>query len=218
MNYLLVQNRQTVILGPITWRQRFIQSEINELVEEGELSTMFTVPATEQGYIDIGDGFELIPAELITPNYDVIYQHLAGPFWVFDNNTATGSYTVHDLDINIVKGHLKQVVANERYRKQNLGITVTMAGVNFNVGTDVNTVNQFVSLAATTGNNTINYKSPTGFILATGTDIQLVADQINTYIQSQFNWELDIITQIDAASSVEELQAIVIIEPTTSAP
>ena len=218
MNYLLVQNRQTVLLGPITWRQRFIQTEINDLVDAGELSTVYSIPASEQGYIDIGEGFEIFPAELITPDYDPNYQSLAGPFWTYENNFATGTYTVHSADIEIVKANLKQAGAAERYRRQNLGTTVTMAGVNFSVGTDVNTINQYVSLAAATGDNTINYKAPTGFISVTGTDIQSVADQINTYIQAQFNWELDVITQIDAANSIEELQAIAIIEPITPAP
>jgi hypothetical protein len=61
MNYLLVQNKQMVILGPITWRQRFIQTEINDLIDDGELTIDYTVPATEQGYINIGDGFEIFP-------------------------------------------------------------------------------------------------------------------------------------------------------------
>jgi hypothetical protein len=50
-----------VILGPITWRQRFIQTEINDLIDDGELTIDYTVPATEQGYINIGDGFEIFP-------------------------------------------------------------------------------------------------------------------------------------------------------------
>ena len=215
MNYLLVQNKQIVHLGPINWRQRFIQTEINDLVDAGELTIEYSVPATEQGYIDIGEGFEIFPVELTTPSVDYTYQHLAGPVYTYDTNTATGTYTPYDLDIDSVKSNLKAIAAAERYRKQTLGTTVTIAGINFFVQTDKDTINQYISLATSTGNNTINYKSPTGFISVTGEDIQNIANQINDYIQEQFNWELNINNQIDSINDITTLQSLVIVEPFT---
>ena len=215
MNYLLVQNKQIVILGPITWRQRFIQTEINDLIESEELTIEYTVPATEQGYIDIGDGFEIFPVELTTPAFDPIYEELSGPFWTYENNVATGTYTVNTLSIEKIKGHLKQVVATERYRKQNLGTTVTVANTTFSVSTDTNTINSLLSLANNTGTNTINYKSPNGFISLTGADIQNVVNQIHDYIQTQFNWEKTTNETINDSNDITTLQAIKIIEPIT---
>ena len=215
MNYLLVQNKQIVILGPITWRQRFIQTEINDLIDDGELTIDYTVPATEQGYINIGDGFEIFPVELTTPAFDPIYEELSGPFWTYENNVATGIYTVNTLSIEKIKGHLKQVVATERYRKQNLGTTVTVANTSFSISTDTNTINSLLSLANNTGSDTINYKSPNGFISLTGTDIQNVVNQIHDYIQTQFNWEKTTNETIDDANDITTLQAIEIVEPIT---
>ena len=215
MNYLLAQNKQMVILGPITWRQRFIQTEINDLIESEELTIDYTVPATEQGYINIGDGFEIFPVELTTPAFDPIYEELAGPFWTYENNIATGTYTVNTLSIEKIKGHLKQVVATERYRKQNLGITVTAANTSFSVSTDTNTINSLLSLANNTGTDTINYKSPNGFISLTGADIQNIVNQIHDYIQTQFNWEKTTNETIDVTNDITLLQAIEIVEPIT---
>ena len=48
-NYLLVENRQIVHLGPIPWRHRFIQSELDDLEVD------FVVPQSEQGYIKINE-------------------------------------------------------------------------------------------------------------------------------------------------------------------
>jgi hypothetical protein len=208
MNYLLVQNQTTVILGPMPWKQRFIQSEITQLIEDGVLSVNFTVPATEQGYINIGDGFEIFPCIVNTPDIDYNYQYLIGPTWSYTGNIATGSYTVGNTDISIVKSNLKNIVATERYSKQNQGTTVTVANTTFFVDTDTNTLNQFVSLANATGTNTINYKSPVGFISVTGADIQSIVDQINAHIQEQFNWEMTMGQTIDAASDVTALQLI----------
>jgi hypothetical protein len=215
MNYLLVQNKQMVILGPITWRQRFIQTEINDLIDDGELTIDYTVPATEQGYINIGDGFEIFPVELTTPAFDPIYEELSGPFWTYENNTAYGSYTVVQLSIERIKGHLKQVVSAERYRKQNLGTTVAIANTTFSVSTDTNTINSLLSLANTTGTDTINYKSPNGFISLTGADIQNIVNQIHDYIQTQFNWEKTTNETIDVTNDITLLQAIEIVEPIT---
>ena len=215
MNYLLVQNKQIVILGPITWRQRFIQTEINDLIDDGELTINYTVPATEQGYINIGDGFEIFPVELTTPAFDPIYEELSGPFWTYENNIATGIYTVNTLSIEKIKGHLKQVVATERYRKQNLGTTVAIANTTFSVSTDTNTINSLLSLANNTGTDTINYKSPNGFISLTGADIQNIVNQIHDYIQTQFNWEKTTNETIDDTDDITALQTIEIVEPTT---
>ena len=212
MNYLLVQNRQTVILGPINWRQRFIQTEINDLVDAGELTNTYYIPATEQGYIDIGEGFEIFPVNLTTPSVDLTYQHLAGPFWTYENNVATGTYTPYDLDIDAVKANLKGIAASERYRRQLLGTTATVADVSFFVSTDTGTLNQFVSLVASVGTNTVNYKSPVGFISLTGSDFQIIVDTINNYIQTQFNWEMTTEQTIDAANDIDTLKNIVIIE------
>jgi len=213
MNYLLVQNKQMVVLGPITWRQRFIQTEINDLIDDGELTIEYTVPATEQGYINIGDGFEIFPVELTTPAFDPIYEELSGPFWTYENNVATGLYTVNTLSIEKIKGHLKQVVTTERYRKQNLGITVTIANTTFFVSTDTNTINSLLSLANNTGTDTINYKSPNGFISLTGTDIQNVVNQIHDYVQTQFDWEKTTNETVDDAVDITTLQAVEILEP-----
>lgn len=208
MEYILVQNRKIIHLGPFLWRQRYIQVEINDLIESGELTTYFSVPASEQGYINIGDGFEIIPAELDTPSFSQVYEHLAGPFWIYENNIAKGSYEIRELDINTVKGNLLQITANERYRKQTLGTTVTVGNSSFFMNTDSKTITDLHSLAIITGPNTINYKSPNGFIELNGSQIQSIVDQLNTYIQTQFNWENDVIDIIKNSTSIAELKLI----------
>lgn len=213
MYYILVQNRQTVLLGPINWRQRFIQTEINELIDSGELTEDYKVPATEQGYIKINDEFEIFPASVESVGYDSVHEQLAGPFWTFEDESAIGTYTVVPLDINIIKANLKQITAAERYRKQNSGTTVTIADNSFFVGSDKETINSLLSLAETTGTDTINYKSPNGFIPMTGADIRNIVDQIHQHVQTHFDWEKTINETIDVTNDVSQLKAITIIEP-----
>jgi len=215
MLYLLVQNKTTVLLGPMSWRQRFIQSEINDLVDAGDLSTAYQVPPAEQGYVDLGDGFEIFPIVASTgTDHDPIYQALAGPYYTYDSNLASESYTVLDQSLDSVKQNLRPVVAAERYRRENAGTSVTVQDQQVTVDTsrdNRNTLVQAFLLMSET--DTVNWKFPEGFLNLTYADIESVVSAGATYIQTQFNWEVDKLAEIDAAADIPALQAITIVEP-----
>jgi hypothetical protein len=215
MDYLLVKNQTIVLVGPMNWRPRYFQLEINDLVENGDLPSQYTVSPAEQGYINVGNGIEFYPVNLDTPAYDPNFQYLAGPFWTFDNTTnfvATGTYNVLTLDIPSIRDNLKQKAAIIRYEREQLGTTanVTSDNVSISVFTDRTNRTQYITLLNSIGSNTINFKSNAGFLQLSNTDIQNIVNAVNNYVQSQFDWELSIENQINAANTVEELQAIII--------
>ena len=93
MNYLLVENRQSgnpsILLGPIVWKPRFIQSEIDDLEVD------YKVPPAEQGYIKINDNLEIIPViEATDAGEDPLYEGLAGPFYNYTDTTDTFHYNI----------------------------------------------------------------------------------------------------------------------------
>lgn len=209
MNYVLVENKTTVLLGPITWKARFIQSELDDLEVDYTIS-----PTEPNSYLKISDTIEIYPVpEYVTPEHDTLYQQLAGPFWTFENQTASAMFEVLDRPIEWVKGDLKGLIAQERYNRQNKGTTVDINGQTISVGTDTESLNKYVALLNAIGaNDTINYKSNIGFVIIGKSDLQNIVDTINTYIQTQFNWEKGIYESIDAASTVEQLKSIIIKE------
>jgi hypothetical protein len=213
MDYLLVQNQSIVHLGPVTWKQRFIQSEINDLIDSGELNVDYTVTPVEQGYINIGDGFEFFPVSLEIPAYDSVYQHLAGPVWSYTANVATGTYTVIDRPINDIKSSLLTLAASERYRKECLGTTanVTSSNVTISLATDPANRGQYVVLLNSMTSNTINFKTSSGFIELSNTDIQIMVTAVNNYVQSQFNWEQEIHNQVNDSQDTSTLKSIQIL-------
>ena len=99
MDYLIVQNQTTVLVGPMPWRPRYFQSEFNDLYDNGDLTTPYTVSQTDpNSYINVGDGIEIYPvSSYVTPDYNSMYQELAGPFWTFDNGGATKSVNYSGL-------------------------------------------------------------------------------------------------------------------------
>jgi len=217
MDYLLVKNQTIVLLGPMNWRPRYFQLEINDLVENGDLSFQYTVPPAEQGYINVGDGIEFYPVNLTVPAYDPNFQYLAGPFWTFDNTTnfvAIGTYNVLTLDIPPIKDNLKQKAAIIRYEREQLGTSannVTSNNLSISLYTDRDNRNQYITLLNSIGDGTINFKSNQGFLQLANTDIQNIVAAVNDYVQAQFNWELSIQNQINAANTIDELKAIVIV-------
>jgi hypothetical protein len=216
MKYLLVQNQTTVLLGPIEWRARFIQSELNDLVDSGEKATPYTISPSESGYIDCGDGFEIFPIVASQgSDHNPIYQQLAGPFYTYDDNQASEVYNVLDRDIPYVKQSLKQLAKIERQRKQLLGTTVTINGTGVSLLTDADELANFVSLLSSIGESSVNWKFKEGFVTLVKANVQSIVDAIRSHIQTQFDWEKTIGETIDAASDVDTLKAIVISTATT---
>ena len=211
MEYLLVKDREQVILGPMPWKVRYIQSELNDLVEAEEKASDFTLSPSES-YTDCGDGYELIPVTFVPPEYDSVYQHLAGPFYTYNGNEAVGAYTVQDADIDVIKAALKNQASAERKRKQVLNTTITVNGTELSVPSDDAELQKYVSALASIGDATISWKFGLSFIDLNAAGLQTIIDAIRGYVQTQFDWEKGIYESIDAANTVEELKSIIIKE------
>lgn len=210
MIYVLVENKTTVILGPIEWRQRFIQSELNDLDIDFNLS-----PSEPNSYLKINDEYGIYPVlDFITPDYDPLYEQLAGPFWTFDTLVAIPSFNVIDRNIDQVRGDLRGQVAQERYRRENLGTKVNIQGQEVTVDTsrqNRNTLPQAFLLMSET--DTLNWKFPEGFVNLTYTDIEAVVRAGALYIQEQFDWEVTKNTELDTCVTKEQLQSVEIAPP-----
>lgn len=207
MNYLLVENKQTILLGPTHWRHRFIQSELDDLEIDFKVS-----PTDPNEYVKISETLEIFPiVELTTPSYDTTYEALAGPFWSFENNEASGYYDVVSIPLEHSKAILKSLAASERYKKECAGTKITIQEVEVSVSTDRDSKKNFES-ALVAGSESVQWKFPETWLTLSLEDLKNIVSTVNAYVQEQFNWEKGIVDQIDSAQNVEELKAIVIIE------
>lgn len=211
MQYVLVRDRQFILLGPIEWRARFIQSELNDLGID------YTVPQTEPAsYLKINDNIEIFTATVKIPNHDPIYEELEGPYWNFDNNFADGWYYPRNKNLEHAKGALKNIAAAERYKKEIAGTKLTINGTEISVDTSREgraLYNQ--QLASMSTSTSIDWKFPEAWLTLSKTNMNAIVTGINTFIQDQFTWEKSISDAIDTATSREELTAITIVEPIT---
>jgi Domain of unknown function (DUF4376) len=213
MQYVIVQNRQVFLLGPVDWRPRFIQSEFDDL------EIPYQVPPTEQGYINIDQalntgtqyGVEIFPvASVITPDIDPLFQHPVGPFWSFANEQATMTWQVTDADINEIKGKLKNMLADARYTKEIAGTTAQIQGQTVALDTSRDARLQYTySLASwPSPTSTVNWKFGDTWIALAQSDMQTIVQTVTAYIQAQFDWETQSASQIDAATDIPTLQTL----------
>lgn len=194
-----------VYLGPIEWRPLQFQSELNSLGVKYKISSL------ETGYIKIDDHYEIFPIwTYLKPSYDQLYETLTGPIYQYFGDHAIQQYGKTNLTVEQVKAKLITLASAERYRKQNLGTSITIKDVKVTLVTTQDELNKFVVLSNTVGNSIINWKFPETFVELSLAEVQDIINTIHSYIQSQFDWEKSINDQIKAASTIEELKEIVI--------
>lgn len=212
MQYLLVENKQIVHLGPVFWNYRFIRSELEDLGIDYMLS-----PEEPSGHFVVNETpdtvFEIYPVNLKQPSYDSTYQQLLGPIWTFSDNIANGTYNVIDRDIVAIKNDLKSVAANERYKKEVSGIKLTIQDTEVSIATDRESRNVYTQkLVSMSESDTIQWKFPEVWLTLTRQELVSVLNSINTYVQTQYDWEVNIVEQINSAQDIETLKNIVIVE------
>ena len=202
MEYVIVKNKQQVLLGPMPWRQTMFQLEIDEQGID------YYVPPETGMRVTVSPEIEIFPCKVNTPYFNPVYEELAGPFWNFDGSVAQGTYEVIELPLEKVKGNLKAVLASKRYDKEVAGISDTINGVEITLDTSRQMRTQYNDLLSSMGENSIEYKSNQQFVTLTPSNVQSMIDAVYNHIQTQFTWEKEASLQIDSALSVEQLKTI----------
>lgn len=209
MQYVLVENKEYVILGPSEWRKGFFQSELDDLGVSYDLSK--SAP-TEK--LTISDNLEIYPVHsIIEPGYNPLYEHLGGPFWAFETGQAKGWYNVREHSIETVRRNLKGLAAAERYRKEISGTTTDVADALIKLDTNRESrallAQKLLGMPEYTA---IDWKHDGGWVQLTKTHIQTLITAIDAHIQSAFAWEKNISDKIDAATTLWQLKSIQIVE------
>lgn len=210
MQYVLVQNKQTILLGPINWRHRFIQTELNDLEVDFTLS-----PTEPNAYVKINDELEIYPVTgLEIPSHNSTHEQLDGPYWTFvDGVAANGTYNIAGKPVDAIKNELKALTAAERYKKEIAGIKLTVQGVEVALATDRDTRNLYVQkLITMTDTDTVQWKFNENWLTLTKEDMTNICNAVNAHVQTQYDWEANIVNQINSAADSAALQTITIVE------
>lgn len=207
-NYILVENRQIIHLGPMPWRSRMFQSVLDDL------GVSYTVSPTEQGYVKINENFELIPVgQSNSPDINEQWEDPIGPFWTYtegDTIEALPTFYKKDKPIDQIRQFIKDTVAAQRYIKESAGTQVEIrTGVSITADTSRDGRAIFVQVYSTLPDGaSVNWKFPEGWYEITRAELGTVIAGGFAYIQSQFEWEKSYTDRIYAATDIAELKTI----------
>jgi hypothetical protein len=169
-------------------------------------------PVEPNEYVKINDALEIYPVTgLEVPVHHSDYQQLAGPFWTF-TDVAHGTYNVVDRPFDVIKNTLKAQVSSERYRKEIAGIKLTIQDTEVSVATDRDSRNIYTQKLVTMGDDVVQWKFSEAWLTLNKQELTQMLVDVNSHVQQQFDWESNIINQIDLAETVEQLKEIVIVE------
>ena len=216
MKYVITDHNQQgfVLLGPIEWKPRYISAVLSDEYDE----EIVVSPADEQRVpYDVLPYVKIRKCDVTYENINSKIEKLNGPYWTYDDtNTefqAIAAWTKADKDIDVVKNELKAVAANERWKKENKGTTITIQSTD--VWCDTSRANRGIynqKYSTLNDGDTLNWKFGNNWLTISKEDLKNVMDSVNNYIQDCFDWEANISSQIDACTDLAALDAIVIVD------
>lgn len=206
-------NYDEVLLGPIEWKPRFIASVLQQDLELDELPTILASDESRIPY-DILPDVRVRRVEFAYEQHNPKLQYHNGPFWSYDNDIALATYVATDKPLDLVKSELKTLLAAERYKKEISGVKTTIQGLEITVDTNRGDRDVFVQkYLLMSDTDTVEWKFPEGWLTLSKSDLGQVVSAGAAHVQSSFSWEASKVVEIDSCTTLQELDAVVIIEP-----
>jgi hypothetical protein len=204
MIFILLENNQIIHYGPVEYNRNRFRSFL-----ENDLEISFDLPNTLSDTIIINENVKIIKAELVYPvNFNSKIQEYSGPFWDFSNpDLAIGTYGTADRNIDFVKSDLKSLVANNRWKKETSGMTLTVQGIEIFVTTERGERDIYLQ-ALQLGADNKNWKFVDKFLTLSLQELGYIVTAVVTHVQNAFDRESEIVSLIENATTLTELDNI----------
>jgi hypothetical protein len=207
--YALV-NGQELLLGPISFNYRMINSVLEE-----ELEVDFRVKSSDYQSVPIifTEDIKILPTRNDIPEYDPRFQGVSQSSHTITDTEVVFYYSVGDKTLEQIKGERKAEVAPERWNKENTTATVTLYGKEITVSTSRENRLAIVSKVVSDG-GMHNYKFNDGeWVEISSADLVTILNAIDDVVQAAFDWEFAKLAEIDACEDGEAVYAVVIVPP-----
>jgi hypothetical protein len=207
--YALI-NGQELLLGPVAFNYRMINSVLEE-----DLEVEFRV--TPQDYLNVPivftEDIKILPARNDIPAYDPRFQSVSQTSHTISATEVVFNYGVSDKSLEQIKTERKAEVAPERWNKENTTVSVTLYGNTITVSTSRENRLAIVSKVVS-GDGPYNFKfNDRVWEEIPKTDLQTILTEIDNVVQAAFGWELAKLAEIDACVDGAEVYAVVIVPP-----
>lgn len=207
MNFVITKDGY-VQLGPNVWNKHVFESELQDLGID------IVLPPTNKDFMSLSDSIKIYPISGITvPNYNSKTEQLAGPYYVYSAASAEITYTIVNKSIDLVKSEVKGLVSAQRYALEVAGTTTTLKNTEVRLDTSRegrgNYAQQFLLMADT---DTISWKFQSIWLTLSKAELGQCVAAVSAHVQTQFQWEMAKNAEIDACTTLDELNDIVISE------
>lgn len=203
--FVLSQNRSSVVLGPMEYSKSYFQAMV-----KNDLELNINFPGSISGYVNLGNDLEIFPVTIVQPNLNSKIEQPAGPFLTYSGETCTATYTTVPKNIDVVKNELKAIFAADRYKKEVGGVKVTIQGQEVTALTsreDRSIYLQAAQLGA--ANKTWKFGGNTWLVLSQA-DLNTIVTAVLDHVQTSFAEEAAKAAEIDACTTLAQLDAIVL--------
>lgn len=204
--FVIVHNN-SVIWGPKNWNKRGFEEVI---LEDCEIHCTLPTRNNEANPIRINDEIVILRVvPLDTPWLNQKTHRLEGPFWNFYEDRAEMYYTVVDLPVYFVKDKLHEQIAINRNKVENSSTKIMIGNTLYTIRTDKDSRHLYTTTSMTMEpNDKVEWKFPEGWTELKKPDIMKIIAAINKHIGDSFVWERKKSDEINAANTLEELDAI----------
>lgn len=206
MTAYVLENNNYVINGPRAWNYRSFESTLEE---DLEIEYKLPLSKTDEEVITIDENTHIYASRYEYPVYNQKIEYLHGPFWDFSSGIAIGTFEIVPLTLDQIRHELKQKVAANRYTRENAGIKVIIQGLEVTIDTSRDNRNIFVQkYILMSDTDTVQWKFPEGWLTLSKEELGLIVSTGATYIQSQFDWEVEKGIEINAKETAKELDLV----------
>lgn len=207
--YVVTYNDE-VLLGPIPWNAKMFNTVIEE--DTGLIVNLSPLQRNDVP-IDLNNGIKIRSASENKPDLNEKIQIHVGSTWTFTTSTGVYNYTVVDKPLHIIRLELKNQTASERWQREHQGTKITIQNQEVTLDTSRGARDIFSQkYMLMEDNSTIKWKFPEGWLTITKLELKQCVDAIAAHVQSVFDWEFNLVSQIDNATTHSELNNIIVVD------
>ena len=194
-----------VLVGPMAWNRVMFDGNLEKL------KINFLLPRAEPAELPlvINEDTVIKRVEFNYPVYNQKTHYLEGPYWNHEGPVSIAFYEVKPQPVESVKVRLKEIVAENRWKKEVAGTKALVQGIEVTVDTARGSRDVFVQkYLLMADDSVVGWKFPEGWLQLTKAELGAIVQAGAAHVESAFAWEASKVNLIDYSNTLEDLDAI----------
>jgi hypothetical protein len=202
--YVIINNNR-VILGILPWKAKYFR-DVLKIRHKITVTLPETEPDSSEFPYIIDENTVIKRAEENrSDNINPMTEYYYGPLWEFVDDKVIANYEVKIQDLDSAKGNYRQKAAMLRYENEVSGTKITIDDVEHFIETSRDARAKYIEKYIMMGDDPISWKFREGWQTITKQNMLDIVHAVDAHVQGTFDEELDLVEQVNAATSIESL-------------